>query len=226
MDSTISSEVTSFTMASTDNSSKVNGNLCKAIINRQKERKIASEVQNDEGLRHQQNNRVLAAHKTVDFIMNRDHNIKPRAKKDYRSKVDDEEEMTKLMGKISRGVCDWRKIFNDSFPIVPIIITNIAETVPYGKQVRFHGNQNKSGYEAQILCNVKYTGHIAGTSRRNQPVFEGTNLNPKNLKEKLKELSRGKHILFYIPGKFMSWINFILCFVLCLIILFSSHFNF
>jgi len=95
-----------------------------------------------------------------------------------KEEVDDEERYIWMMGKISRIACDWGLIFNDFFPTVPIIITNIAPKVSYGRRVRFYGTENPAGYAAQILVDVKFTGITIGTSDRNQPVFEGTHLNP------------------------------------------------
>ena len=81
----------------------------------------------------------------------------------------------------------------------------------YGEKAEFHAYgqiKDREAYDAQILCNVKYTGKNAGSFLVNQPIFEGEVLNPKLLREKLKEISNGKHVLFYLHGfsEQLSWI--------------------
>ena len=59
------------------------------------------------------------------------------------------------------------------------------------------------------MCNVSYTGTDTGW-KRGQPIFQGTVLDPKDLLKKLKEISSGRHILFYIHDSYdqPEWVIF------------------
>jgi len=117
----------------------------------------------------------------------------------------------KEQGQMNQGRnFDANKFFGN-LPPVPMIITNLAPPTRYGEKVEFHAYgqiEGREAYGAQILCNVKYTGKDAGSFFINQPIFEGEVVNPKLLREKLKEISNGKHVLFYLHGfsEQLSWI--------------------
>jgi len=113
-------------------------------------------------------------------------------------------EVDKVLQHMNKNeVMDWDTVFPSSFPPVPMLITNMAPPPKkYGEMVEFTGyGLDTDPYDAQILCDVMYTGRNAGSSMgRNQPIFVGISIDPKHFYKKLKQVSGGKHILFFIHG--------------------------
>ena len=154
--------------------------LCKMIRERQLHKRMETEAA-DENSKKYHADKLIEARKAAQRIV----------KKSTYSEL--------MRQQINHGVLNWNKTFGPDFPTLPLIITNMAPETAYGEVVQFHGKTDLyfDQSKAQILCNVSYTGTDTGW-KRGQPIFQGTVLDPKDLLKKLKEISSGHHILFYV----------------------------